>query len=132
MLPRLAILTVLALAGCAQRAIPVALRAPNPSGCYAAVYARPSFDGTGDVLNGPGRLSTLGRLPNTNEANWNRRIRSLRVGSRATVTAYVETAFRGHSQQFGPGTEHPRLDQALSARIQSLEVTCVEGAGLRQ
>lgn len=133
MLPRFALLTVLALAGCTRHlAIPTPLRAPNPNGCYATVYERPSFDGAGDVLNGPAKLSTLERLPSTNEPNWNRRIRSLRVGPRAAVTAYVETSFKGHSQRFGPATEHPQLEPALSSRIQSLEVACVEVPGLRQ
>ena len=55
-----------------------------------------------------------------------RRIRSLRIGPSATVTAYAETAFKGHSQQFGPADRASATRDALSARIQSLEVACVE------
>lgn len=132
MLPRFAILTLVAFAGCAHPVTNSRLRAPNPNGCYTVVYEKPSFEGAGDVLNGPARLPMLEQVPQTNEPNWHRRIRSLRVGPTATVTAYVEMSFKGHSQQFGPQTEHPRLDQALSARIQSLDVACVEGPGPRQ
>jgi hypothetical protein len=132
MFPRFAILSLLALAGCAHPASGTRLRAPNPNGCYAIVYEKPSFEGAGDVLNGPERLPILERLSQTNETNWRERIRSLRVGPAATVTAYVETGFKGYSRQLGPGTEHPQLEQALSARIQSLEVACVERTALRQ
>jgi hypothetical protein len=132
MLPRFAILTLVAFAGCAHPVTNSRLRAPNPNGCYTVVYEKPSFEGAGDVLNGPARLPILEQVPQANVRNWQRRIRSLRVGPTATVTAYVGTSFKGHSQQFGPQTEHPRLDQTLSARIQSLEVACVEGPGLRQ
>jgi hypothetical protein len=131
MLPRLATITLLVLTGCAQPVPYRGLRAPNPNGCYAIVYEQPSFGGAGDVLNGPARLPGLEQVPETNHTNWRRRIRSLRVGGAAAVTAYVDAAFKGRSQQFGPGTEHPQLDPALSARIQSLDLTCVERSGLR-
>ena len=104
------------------------MRAPNPNGCYAIVYEEASFGGAGDVLNGPVQLPRLDRVTDTNQENWRRRIRSLRVGPAATVTAYLETAFKGRSRQFGPATEHARLDDVFFARIQSLDVTCVDRA----
>jgi hypothetical protein len=124
---RFAIVALLPVAACAHSVTRPGLRAPNPNGCYAIVYEHPSFGGAGDVLNGPARLPRLEQVPETNQRNWRRRIRSLRVGRAAAVTAYVETAFKGQAQQFGPGTEHPRLDPAISARIQSLELACVDG-----
>jgi hypothetical protein len=126
MLLRIAILTLVPLAGCARPGTHQGLRAPNPNGCYAIVYEQPSFRGTGDLLNGPARLADLERVPGTNQTNWRRRIRSVRVGPAATLTAYVETAFRGQSLQFGAETEHPRLDPQFSARIQSLDVACLD------
>ena len=126
MLQRFAIVALLPLAGCAHPVTHQALRAPNPNGCYAIVYEQPSFGGTGDVLNGPAHLTSLAQVPGTNAGNWHKRIRSLRVGASATVTVYVEPAFKGRSQQFGPAKEHPRLDQRLSARIQSLDVACID------
>lgn len=131
MLPRLAIVILFALTGCAHPVTRRALRAPNPNGCYAIVYEQASFGGAGDVLNGPARHSTLERLPGTNQTNWHRRVRSLRVGPGAMVTAYVRTAFQGQRQQFAPATEHLRLEPAFSGRIESLEVACVERPGLR-
>jgi hypothetical protein len=131
MLPRFAIVTLVALAGCAHPAARHELRAPNPNGCYAIVYEEASFGGKRDVINGPVRLSTLDRLPQTNETNWHRRIRSLGVGPLATVTAYAQTAFQGQRQQFGP-KGYPQLEQAWSGRIESLEVACVERGGERQ
>lgn len=131
MLQRFAIVALLLVAGCAHPVTHRALRAPNPNGCYAIVYEQPSFGGVGDVLNGPAHLPRLEQVPGTNEGNWHRRIRSLRVGSSATVTVYVEPAFNGRSQQFGPETEHPRLDATLAARIQSLDVVCVDRPTVR-
>ena len=130
MLPRFAIVTLFALAGCAHPVIRPALRAPNPNGCYAIIYENPGFEGAGDVLNGPTRLPLLEQVPQTNEVNWQRRIRSLRVGSTATVTVYAQTAFKGYSRRFEPGTERPQLEPALSAQIQSLDVVCLERTGL--
>jgi hypothetical protein len=132
MLSRFALLTLCAFAGCAVPVTRTAVRAPNPNGCYAIVYERPLFEGAADVVNGPALLATLTRLRTTNEATWQRRIRSLRVGAAATVRAYADTGFKGHSERFAPATEHPQLDQALSARIQSLEVACVDGGGMRE
>jgi hypothetical protein len=132
MLPRLAIVTLFASAACAHPVPLPHLRAPNPNGCYAVVYEKPSFEGAADVLNGPVRLSMLERVPETNVGNWHQRIRSLRLGPTAIVTAHVDTAFKGYGRRFEPATEHPQLERALSARIQSLEVACVERVGLRQ
>jgi hypothetical protein len=90
------------------------------------VYEQPAFAGAGDVLNGPRQLLTLDRVTETNHEDWRRRIRSLRVGPAAVITAYVEASFKGHSEKFGPATEQPVLDDVLSARIQSLDVACLD------
>ena len=131
MLLRFSVLTLLALANCARPVTRSELPAPNPNGCYAIVYDRPLFAGARDLLNGPAQLAGLDQLPNTIAPTWRSRIRSLRVGPRATVKAYDERAFTGHSQQFAAGSEHPRLEEPLSARIQSLEMACVDGPGPR-
>ena len=130
-LHRFAIVVLLQCAACAHPVTRQGLRAPNPNGCYAIVYEQPAFGGAGDVLNGPRQLSTLDRVTETNHEDWRKRIRSLRVGPAAVLTAHVEASFKGHSQQFGPATEQPVLDGVLSARIQSLNVSCVGRASGR-
>src|SRR5687767_4413438 len=112
----------------ARASLTVQPRAPNPNGCYVIVYERPDYQGAGEVLNGPLRLSSLERLSETNEENWRNRIRSLRVGNSAAVTAYVDPAFAGDSRQFTAGTAQPRLEVALSGRIESLELACRQPA----
>jgi hypothetical protein len=107
----------------------MSLPAPNPSGCYVIVYDRADFKGVGDVFNGPGRWPRLERLMQTNAESWRNRIRSLDVGSAATVTAYIDEAFKGHSQRFSPSTHQPRLEARLSGRIESLEITCPAPVG---
>jgi hypothetical protein len=109
--------------GCAHPA-PPPLPAPNPNGCYVIVYEREQFRGARELLNGPARLTTLRQLSETNEPNWENRIRSLRVGTTAIVTVYVEPAFKGQSQRVGPETQHARLGESFSARIRSLELAC--------
>ena len=121
----LAALHALLLTACAHPARQVELRASNPNGCYAIVFERPSFSGAGEVLNGPVRLALLNDVLVTNDRDWRKRIRSVRVGSSATLTVYVETAFTGRSQQYGPRTELSQLDPAVAGRIQSLEITCI-------
>ena len=120
------VLSALAVTGCADNPKPAvtALRAPNPNGCYVMVYDQPEFRGAGDVFNGPARWASLEGLLQTNERNWRERIRSLRVGQTATLTVYAAPGFNGDSRQFPSGSEHPRLDPALSARIESLEFIC--------
>jgi|SRR5436190_769863 len=129
---RFSIVAILQVAACAHPVTHPRLRAPNPNGCYAIVFEEPSFGGAGDVLNGPARLNGLDQVPETNQGNWRRRIRSLRVGRAAAVTAYVDTAFKRKSQHFAPGTEHPQLDPAILARFQSLELTCVDRPSVRR
>jgi Peptidase inhibitor family I36 len=121
---RLAFLFLTAAIACGRPAIQVGLRAPDPTGCYVIVYERANFSGAGDVLNGPARWPTLERIASTNEKNWRNRIRSLRVGSVATVSVYVDQDFKGASRRFLPKTEHPQLEQAFRGRIESLELAC--------
>jgi hypothetical protein len=124
MFRRLAILPLLASTACATSYLPPALRAPSPSGCYVIVYERPNFEGAGDVLKGPARFPSLEHLSQTNNENWRNRIRSLRLGAAATLTAYTDRGFEGEARRFPSRTEQPRLEPAFAGRIQSLEVTC--------
>jgi hypothetical protein len=119
---RLAILTLTAVAGagCARTELRVGRPAPNPNGCYVMVYDQPGFRGVGDLWNGPGRWATLDGLRQTNQEGWRNRIRSLRVGSAATVTVYTDANFKGESRQFA----HPHLDPTFSGRIESVQLAC--------
>ena len=109
---------------CADRPIRVELRAPNPNGCYVIVYERPDYQGAGEVLDGPVRLRSLERVPLTKDEDWRNRIRSLRVGRAAIVSVYVNVDFTGDSRLLPPGTEQPRIENALAAGIESLQVSC--------
>ena len=124
MIRRVAILFLIAAAACTHTSTLTNLPAPNPNGCYVRVYDRTDFGGIGDVFNGPGRWPRLERLVNTNEESWRNRIRSLHVGTAATLTVYVEQDFKGSSRQFPPAADQPRLDPELSGRIESLEISC--------
>lgn len=123
MLSRLVLVAIVSTS-CTSQSAPLGLRAPDPNGCYVIVYDQPDFRGTRDVFNGPARWPRLEGLRSTNEESWRNRIRSLRVGSAATMTAYTDAGLKGNSRQFVPAAEHPRLEHAFSARIESLELSC--------
>ena len=125
MVNRLCVLFVLPIvAACARPAVVRGLPAPNPNGCYVMVFEQPDFRGSGDVLNGPGRWRTLENLRQTNEQGWNERIRSLRLGSTATLVAFTDVDFKGETLRLPAQSERPRLDPAFSGRIESLEIAC--------
>ena len=101
------------------------MRAPNPSGCYVMLFEEPGFRSNNDVLNGPGEWASLDGLTETNHARWANRIRSVRVGGTARVTAFTGARIEGQSETYAPETEVPALDQALSANIESLSIDCL-------
>lgn len=111
-------------AGCARPSQYMGLPAPNPNGCYVAVFEEPSFRGIGDVFNGPGRWPRLNAMREVNPNGWSNRIRSLRVGAAARVAVYTENEFKGRSEKYGANIERPRLDSPFSGQIKALEVTC--------
>jgi hypothetical protein len=49
--------------------------------------------------------------------------------SAAIMTVYTDADFSGASGQFGPDSEHPRLEASVSGRIESLELTCRQTSG---
>jgi hypothetical protein len=122
----LVVVALIGTAGCASRPsrVGLGLPAPNPNGCYVLVYDRPDWQGAGVVLNGPDRWFSLERL-RLDEEDWRNRIRSIDVGPAATVTVYTDPVFRGVSRKFGPKSRLARLDRELSARIDSLDLTCL-------
>jgi hypothetical protein len=118
-------MAMVVVAGCASTPPEVGFRtpAPNPNGCYVFVYERPEWQGERVVLNGPDKWSNLERVL-LNDQDWRDRIRSLDVGPAATVTVYTDLKFMGLSRRFGPGSRPARLDGEISARIESLDLTC--------
>jgi hypothetical protein len=97
---------------------------PNPGGCYVLVYEQPELMGPREFLNGPSRHATLRDLPF--RANWRRRIRSAHVGPAASVTLWAREGFRGPSQTLPADTRQAALIDALSGRVESLQVACTK------
>jgi hypothetical protein len=112
-------------AGCAQptwRAQSGSPTMPDPGGCYVLVYEGAQFSGAREYINGPARQRRLTELPFG--SNWRNRIRSARVGPRATVTMWTDEGLAGTSQRLTSNSEHSRLETMVSGRIESLEITC--------
>ena len=122
-------LILMTASGCGHPPV-IPLHAPNPNGCYVILYAEPKFAGQADLVNGPFRWAKLDHLSQTNIENWDNRIRSLRLGSAATLKAYTKPDFTGDMRQFAPGTAHPSLD-VLSGHVQSLDLICPSGGSGR-
>jgi hypothetical protein len=104
---------------------PMHMRAPNPNGCYVMLFEQPSFAGSEDVLNGPRRWPDLRAVQDTNYPDWTNRIRSLKTGPAATVTAFTEARFGGLSERYPAGTDHAALRPEFSEKIASIDVACV-------
>lgn len=116
------VLALIPLIGCGAPPTRVQLPPPNPNGCYVIVYERPRFQGAADLWNGPGRWSSLDGQRQTRSDGWQNHIRSLRIGSAGTITAFTDPSFGGEFRQFTG--EHAQLDGAFSGRIESLQLTC--------
>ena len=86
------------------------------------VWDQTGFGGRADFINGPRRYRTLGNLPGGRV--WTNRIRSLRLGRTAIVTAWSDENFRGPSLRFGGDTGPTQVRETGAASIESVEITC--------
>ena len=113
-------------AGCAKAPVLGGLggNAPNPNGCYVFIYDQDNWRGERAVLNGPGKWQSVERLRRNDDKDWRNNIRSIEVGSSATVTVYTEMNYRGVSQQFGPASDQARFEGSLATGIESLALSC--------
>jgi hypothetical protein len=122
----MAILAAATLGGCATDPVLGGLggNAPNPNGCYVFIYDQENWRGQRVVLNGPGKWQSVERLRRNDDKDWRKNIRSIEVGSSATVTVYTELNYRGVARQFGPASDPARIDGSLSPGIESLALSC--------
>jgi peptidase inhibitor family I36 len=122
----IAILAAAMLAGCATEAVLGGLggNAPNPNGCYVFLYDQENWRGQRVVLNGPGKWQSVERLRRNDDKDWRNNIRSIEIGSSATLTVYTDPDYRGVAQQFGPASDPARFNGSLSAGIESLTLSC--------
>jgi hypothetical protein len=97
-------------------------RMPNPTGCYVQVWDAPKATGTSEYINGPAKHVTLRDLPG--RRMWSNRIRSLRLGPAANATVWTDENFGGKSERLIE-VDYMQLPPALSAKIQSMEITCL-------
>ena len=114
------------LGGCAKEPVLGGLggNAPNPNGCYVFLYDQENWRGKRVVLNGPGKWQSVERLQRNDDKDWRKNIRSIEIGSSATLTAFTEPNYQGVSQQFGPARDPARLGGSLAAGIESLAISC--------
>lgn len=95
---------------------------PDPTGCFMLVSAEPAFVGAREYFNGPAQFRTLSNLHQGQ--NWRRRIRSVSVGPRATVTIWTGEELKGTSLTFRPGDSRDRLPAPFDRTAESIRITC--------
>ena len=95
---------------------------PSPDGCFVQVWDAPRLEGTADYINGPRQYATLRDLP-AGKA-WSGRIRSLKVGPGALVTAHAGERFSGSSLSLERGRSYAELPASIRGRIESLQIEC--------
>jgi hypothetical protein len=92
--------------------------------CWIEVFADTKYDADDPhvKLQGPKEYASL---KNLNGKDWNNDIRSVIVGSDATVLAYKDKDFRGTEIAFAPGQRIPNLSKLdMSNDIESMKITC--------
>ena len=123
--PLMVLALVITLGACGQRRVDEPFRSatmPDPAGCYVLVFDQPKFAGAREFINGPITHASLEDLPF--RANWRRRIRSLQVGSSASVTMWDNEGTQGASQTLSSNSQLSAIREPLSGRVQSLEIRC--------
>src|SRR5215475_10020760 len=119
------LIAAMLVAGCGARSnSQYAYRtAPNPNGCYAEVFAQDSFKGAHDFINGPNRYARVSEF--RRGENWQGDgIRSVRTGPSSTITVWSEERYRGSLLKLGPDQSISRVDEALSGKGISVEISC--------
>ncbi len=99
---------------------------PDPDGCFVLLGDKPTFVGAREYLNGPAQLGTLTDLRQGQD--WRRRIRSMLVGPRATVTIWTDEQLTGRSLTLRPGDFRERLLPPFDRTVESIRITCTPPA----
>ncbi len=92
--------------------------------CWIEVFDDTKYDADDPhvKVQGPAEYSSL---KNLNGRNWNNEIKSVIVGSNATVRAYKDKDFKGTELAFAPGQRVPDLSKLdMSNDIESMKVAC--------
>ena len=123
---RRVLLLLVVMLGCAPRHLPVAMRAPNPNGCYVMLFEQPEFKGVGDLLNGPGKWPNLETMNETNY-RWTDRLRSLRIVPTEIVKLYANPVSRPVAE-FRRRSRLCELKPGISASVQSLTIALLSNS----
>lgn len=90
------------------------------------VWEQPFFVGSSDYVNGSRKYPTVRDMPGRRD--WRNRIRSLKVGSSASVTVWSQENFSGSALHATRNAAHPELPDGVTGRIQSIVVECDSNA----
>ena len=93
------------------------------TGCWAAFYEEPNFNGDSLTLIGPVELQSLDQ---GSARQLKRDVKSVVTGPRATLGVYQKQMLSARSVGFQPNTHEAGLVEALGfgGRIESMQMTC--------
>jgi hypothetical protein len=93
------------------------------TGCWAAFYEEPNFNGDSLTLIGPVELQSLDQ---GSARQLKRDVKSVVTGPRATLVVYQKQMLSARSVGFQPNTREAGLVEALGfgGRIESMQMTC--------
>jgi hypothetical protein len=116
------LLAALTLACGSGRPAYVGRTLPHPGGCFVEVWDQPRFVGASDFINGPRRYETLRSMPGSRD--WSDRIRSVKLGPTASLTAWSEEHFRGKAITLSRDSRIPEIGMPTAPQIRSLAIGC--------
>lgn len=100
-----------------------AKQSATKGGCWAKIYDGENYMGDTLTLNGP---ISLADMTGPFGLNWDDRVNSIEVGSKATLTVFDNEAFRDQVAQFKSGQKVPDISKKLGFfdEFASVRLTC--------
>lgn len=94
-------------------------------GCWARIYDRDNYAGDSLTLSGPVALADMS---GPFGLNWDDKVRSIELGSKATMTVYDNVAYKDQVAQFKPGQKIPDISKKLGFfdEFASIKLECAK------
>lgn len=94
-------------------------------GCWAKIYDGENYTGDSLTLSGPVALADMS---GPFGLNWDDKVRSIELGSKATMTVYDNVAYKDQVAQFKPGQKIPDISKKLGFfdEFASIKLACAK------
>ncbi|MDP3669524.1 MAG: beta/gamma crystallin domain-containing protein [Telluria sp.] len=94
-------------------------------GCWAKIYDGENYSGDSLTLSGPVALADMS---GPFGLNWDDKVNSIELGSKATMTVYDNVAYKDQVAQFKPGQKVPDISKQLGFfdEFASIKLECAK------